>query len=128
MKKTSKIVALLLAVCMLLTMVFSAAAEGVDTSKNLLADGRTIIRVALTGDPGTFDPFDTGYANAITEIMTAVREGLFYVDPETLELKGQLAESVEVSEDAKTYTVKLYDYIYDSEGNHLTAEDVKLSI
>lgn len=125
MKKTSKIVALLLAVCMLLTMAFSAAAETVDTSKNLLADGRTIIRVVLTGDPGTFDPFDTGYANAITEIMTAVREGLFYVDPETLELKGLLAESVEVSEDAKTYTVKIYDYIYDSEGNHMTAEDVK---
>lgn len=125
MKKLRKLLALILSVSMLLTMGISASAEEVDTSKNLLDDGRTIIRVALTGDPGTFDLFDTGYANAITEIMTAVREGLFYVDPETLELKGQLAESCEVSEDALDYTVKLYENIYDSEGNHMTSADVK---
>lgn len=128
MKKTGKILALVLSLCMLLTMAGTAMAETVDTSKNLLDDGRTIVRVALTGDPGTFDPFDTGYANAITEIMTSVREGLCYVDPETLELKGALAEDITVSDDALTYTVKIYDYIYDSEGNHMTASDVKWAL
>ncbi len=128
--KKRKVLALLLTAVMTMTvvqdvMLVSAADDSVDYSSNVLDDGRTIIHVALTGDPGTLDPFDTGDANSVQEIMTPVREGLAYLNPETLELEGRLAESWEVSDDALVYTVKLYDYIYDTAGNQFTAYDVE---
>ena len=42
------------------------------------------------------------------------------------EMEPWLAKSIEKVDDL-TYTVELYDYIYDSKGNHITAEDIVFS-
>ncbi|GHV24418.1 hypothetical protein FACS189498_1570 [Spirochaetia bacterium] len=55
----------------------SAAGSGkVDYSKNLTADGKTFITVALGDDPGTYDPAAFGAIFALDMTMYMLRECL----------------------------------------------------
>jgi len=56
------------------------------------------------------------------QIVRFLYERLLYLTPNGYVRQG--ARSFEVAEDGRTWTVEIYDYIYDSAGNHITAADV----
>lgn len=84
---------------------------------------RDLVTVSASRDNGSFSPFSsTGYG--------AVELGLFqklaYVDSEG-DLRLCALKSYEKTDDL-TYELTLWELIYDSAGNHITAEDVKWSV
>ncbi|GHU66861.1 hypothetical protein FACS189447_08430 [Spirochaetia bacterium] len=100
----------------------NAAGSGkVDYSKNLTDDGKTFITVALGDDPGTYDPAAFGAIFALDMTMYMLRECL--VERVGGKLISQIAKSWNVDSDGLTWHVEIYDYIYDSAGNHFTADD-----
>ena len=106
-----KILSLLLALTMLLGCVCCAS-----------ADQGASITVGLAGDPGNIGPFQG---------MGLGRIGILFTTYEMLMAKDADGEYVPVlmkemtAVDDLTYDVEIYDYIYDQDGNHLTASDIK---
>ena len=84
-------------------------------------------RVRLPGaDPSTMDPHlasDTTSAEYIVEVFS----GLVTISPK-LELTLDMAKSVDVSPDGKTYTFVLRDNVTFHDGRKVTTDDVKWSI
>ncbi|MFP3090304.1 ABC transporter substrate-binding protein [Treponema sp. TIM-1] len=93
----------------------------IDYSKHLTADGKTFVTVALGDDPGTFDPAAFGGIFGLDMTMYMLRECL--VERVGGKLISQIAKSWTVESDNLTWHVEIFDYIYDSAGNHFTADD-----
>ncbi|MDE7287223.1 MAG: ABC transporter substrate-binding protein, partial [Lachnospiraceae bacterium] len=88
---------------------------------------RDVVNVGIEGDPGELSPFgptNTGRKDTLNNIY----QGLAHVI--NGEIVGVLFDEYEWGgEDEHPYfEMHLYDYIYDSAGNHLTANDVKFSL
>lgn len=83
------------------------------------------LNMGLLLEPPGLDPFHQA-ADARIRVTVLVYQGLFYeaADGEAVPL---LAESYEVSEDGKTYTIKLRSGVKFHTGKEMTAEDVKYS-
>ena len=81
-----------------------------------------ILRVDIQGEPPTLDPNKAQDSNSLT-VLRALHRPLVYIDPETLEPVPALAESWEISEDAKTLTFTLKDAQY-SNGDPIVAGDL----
>lgn len=96
-------------------------AASAKTLPHVDANGKTYITVALGDDPGTLDPAVYGAIMGIDAVAPMVRESLYERDGDLI---PQLAKSMKVGADNLTYQVEIYDYIYDSAGNHFTADDV----
>ena len=60
-------------------------------------------------------------------IISALYEGLVLKNPETLEIEPAIAKSWEISDDGKTYTFYLRDNAQWSNGDPITAEDIRWS-
>jgi peptide/nickel transport system substrate-binding protein/microcin C transport system substrate-binding protein len=86
----------------------------------------TLYRNCL-GEPDTFNPINAsdGYSRDVYE---NVMQGLLRVNPETYQYEPELAERYEVSKDFLTYTFHLDKDAKWSDGQPVTAEDVKFSI
>lgn len=65
--------------------------------------------------------------SASSDVNSKLYLGLVTLDEETGEIIGQIADSWDVSEDGLTYTFHLRDDIVWSDGEPLTAEDVKFT-
>lgn len=89
------------------------------------ANGKTFVTVALEDDPGSMNPYGSGASKPRQVVLEGIFEGMFCIQGTGGEVKPVLAESYEISEDGYTYTIKLKDYVVDSEGNKFTAHDVK---
>ena len=87
---------------------------------NLAAE--QILNVDIAGEPPTLDPNKAQDSNSLT-VLRALHRPLVYIDPETLEPVPALAESWEISEDAKTLTFTLKDAQY-SNGDPIVAGDL----
>ena len=109
-----KILAMLLA----LAMVFSFSAYA-------FADEEPIVlHVAQDNDPGSLAPYGTeGPRNVPTNM---IYQSLGNIAPDKSEFMLVLAKSLEEVEN-NVYDIEIYDYITDSEGNHMTADDVVFS-
>ena len=140
--KQSRLLALLLAFGMLV-MLFSgcsstgtgggtpsesvpASEPGVSESAQQTGDGTVSeVTIGLEKDAGTLAPFaHVNFGNV--EVFDGIYERLCIINADgsyTL----NLMESVEEI-DELTYHIKIHDNIYDSAGNHITAEDVAFSI
>lgn len=80
----------------------------------------------ISADGGTFDPY-AGFTNwGMILVGDLMFQHLIRVDSQG-EIHYELAKSVEKVDDL-TYTITLWDCIYDSMGNQLTANDVVWSI
>jgi ABC-type transport system substrate-binding protein len=132
MKRTLKMVPfakVAIAAGLLITMAAFAYAGGGSqsststsgASRNRTADGRTVITVALGDDPGTLDPALYGGILGLDATVTMIRESLYERDGVLI---PQIAKGHTVDPDNLTYHVEIYDYVYDTAGNHLTADDV----
>ena len=114
-----KFFALVLVLCMVMSLAITAnAAEGNDADGNGRADK---VVFAATRQYTSLVPFlnPSAYTAAVFESL-----GSFVNYGE--DFQGLLMESWDYDGD-RTYTVKLYENIHDSEGNPITADDVVFS-
>jgi len=88
-----------------------------------LADEQ-ILRVDIAGEPPTLDPNKAQDSQSLT-VLRALHRPLVYIN-DKLEIIDSLAESHEVSADAKTFTFKLRDAKY-SNGDPIVAGDLVYS-
>lgn len=80
----------------------------------------TVVYVSVNdGDPGTLDPFATASSAYLQSVMQ-IYDHLLDMD-DNGDLVGSLAK--EWTREGDTLTFTLYDNIYDTAGNHFTAED-----
>jgi peptide/nickel transport system substrate-binding protein len=82
------------------------------------------LRYGLSSAPTCSDPAQGG-SNQTIYVTRQVVDSLTDQDPQTGEITPWLAESWEVSPDAKSFTFKLKDGVTFSDGTPLTAESVK---
>ena len=82
---------------------------------------RDTITIAGSSDGGTFNPFARG--GGFGAINMCIFQKLINVDSEG-NIKLCALKSYEKKDDL-TYELELWDCIYDSAGNHITAEDIK---
>jgi oligopeptide transport system substrate-binding protein len=98
----------------------TAAAPTVAPSESNLADEQ-IIRWPLIQDPATLDP-NLAQDSQSTAVLVSLNRGLVYIDKD-LKVVPSLAESWEISADAKTFTFHLRDAKY-SNGDPIVAGDL----
>jgi oligopeptide transport system substrate-binding protein len=99
-----------------------STAPSTEPSSGLAAD--QVIRIALPGEPPTLDPSPAQDANSLA-VLRALHRPLVYIN-EKLEVVPALAESWDVSDDAKTLTFHLRDAKY-SNGDPIVAGDLVYS-
>lgn len=95
------------------------------------APGEKVVRIAATSDPGSLGTFDEGSSSGRWNVLSYTYETLL-----SLEADGSygymLAKSYKKLPEKSTpthvvYEIELYDYIKDSQGNPITADDVVFS-
>ncbi|MDB9526701.1 ABC transporter substrate-binding protein [Oscillatoria sp. CS-180] len=107
---------------LLLAAVIAISLKACDLSQFTTAEAATSrIVFSSLGDPKTFNPtLSQEYPN----IFLYTFQGLTSRDGETGELIPLLAESWDISENGKTYTITLRENLRWSDGEPLTADDV----
>jgi ABC-type transport system substrate-binding protein len=90
------------------------------------AQGGSMI-VTYKDDVSTLDPA-IGYDWQNWSMIKSLFDGLMDYEPGTTELRPDLAESYEISEDGLVYTFSLRDGVTFHNGRPMTAEDVKYSL
>lgn len=123
MKK--KIVSALLCVAMIATMVAGCGSKSDSDSKSTAAS-KSELNIAIAANPPSLDP-PTVNANVTGGIGIHIYEALFQMD-ENYEPQPVLAESYEVSDDGKVYTIKLRQGVKFHNGEEMTADDVVASM
>lgn len=100
----------------------AAATETPEVVEPAIADKVT---VAIGADPADLSPF-TGMSMGRIAVLKTIYE--YFLEPDQMgePAAPMLAKSVEQTGE-KTYVVTLFDYIYDSAGNHITAADAAWS-
>jgi ABC-type transport system substrate-binding protein/nitrate/nitrite transporter NarK len=85
-------------------------------------EGPNTICVGINSDPGSLNPF-SGSGNGVNSTFPVIYEAL--ADPQWNcgPIEGVIAKEWEKVGDL-TYHIKIHDYVYDSAGNHITADDV----
>ena len=107
----------------------ATAASGETTAESTAAvEGGTLKLSVTTGDGSTSDDkIPTPWYNRIMATNLMFR-ALFIADSDLTNPQPDLAESVEISEDSLVYTITMKEGLKWSDGEALTAEDVKWSI
>src|SRR5690625_6811466 len=96
-------------------------------SKNVNeVDYKDELHVAITAQPPTLDPSMT-VSQVALNAASNIFETLFTLN-EQYEPVPMLAESVDISDDGKTYTIKLREGIKFHNGKEMTSEDVVASM
>lgn len=85
-----------------------------------------IFHMGNGSDPQSLDPY-VATDSSSSQIMWALHEGLVGINPYTLEADPGIAERWEVSEDGLTYRFYLNKDARWSNGEHISAEDVRWS-
>ena len=126
MKK--KIVSALLCVAMIATMVTGCGgSKSSSTSGNADSTAKQFeINAAIAANPPALDPH-TVNANVTGGIGIHIYEALFQMD-ENYEPQPVLAESYEMSDDGKEYTIKLRQGVKFHNGDEMKADDVVASM
>lgn len=132
-----KLIALLLAVCVMLGMLAGCASSDTTTDQTTTTDGDT--STTETTDTGEINylRLETGLNDTLSALKPLSTAGytttwcylcdtLMKLNTETGEYEPSLAEKVEVSDDGLVYTVTLGDH-YFHDGTPITADDVIFS-
>ena len=98
---------------------------GGDVEGEIVGTGAQELTIGITSDIGSFYPGGAGQAPVKVKRVMCY-ETLFFKDNDDV-FYPVLAKSYEKTGDA-TYTIELFDYIKDSQGNHMTAEDIVFSV
>lgn len=100
--------------------------SGADTDDSTATSYKDTLTWAQGADVTSLDPHQ-GKETPAVEVTCQIFDTLVVVDPETNEIKGQIAESWEQTDDL-TYVFKIRQGIKFHDGSDLTAEDVKFSL
>lgn len=134
-----KLITLLLAACMLLTLAACGGtsdeppAGGNDTpgtqdtpgsSGTTTEDGKVVLNIGISTAPSNISPF-TSFTNR-QPVQNYLYENLMARDPDG-NWYGIIAKDW-TTEDNITYDIEIYDYVYDNAGNQIKAEDVAYSL
>lgn len=114
-----------LALLVLLTLLSTALLSTPGCGKPPEADNTVGKRVLTFAVSEGLDSLDPSGATAMVDfrIINALFKGLLEINPETMEVRGCVAESWDVSDDGLIYTFTLRDDVLWSNGDKLTAED-----
>lgn len=88
--------------------------------------GETEVRVGINIDPGDLSPWPVNNNGRLT-VLANVYETLGQSYDDGGPMKYVLMKDCQLLEDGYTYHITLFDSIYDTAGNHLTASDVEFS-
>lgn len=99
----------------------------VETSTTAVPAPGGTVRMGAVGQPRFVLPILAQTNDTDMDLSRLVYSGLLTATPDGT-LTGDLAESVQVAEDGKTYTVKLRQHIRWHDGEPFTADDVLLTI
>lgn len=135
--KTRKTLALLLSIAMMCSLFVGCGSSGngsTDTPDTKISetgsataaqnDDKSVTISVQDGDPGTLDPFAPTDSSR-SQTLLQVYDMLFHYDANG-QMVGVLAKDYE--REGRVYTVHLYENIYDTQGNHFTANDVAYCI
>ncbi|MDO5732265.1 MAG: ABC transporter substrate-binding protein [Eubacteriales bacterium] len=121
---------LAVAVILILSFVFrtsvSLASEATETATDasgIVHGGKMV--VAVSQEPDFLDPH-RAVAAGTKEILHAIYEGLLRVNSEG-QFENELAESIELSDDGKSYEIELKSGVLFHNGHELDSEDVVYS-
>lgn len=94
-------------------------------------NGEKVVKIAYTSDPGSLGTFDEGSSSGRWTVLAYTYENLIYMDGNG-QYNGILAKDWKKNEEQSTdgnavWDVEIYDYITDTDGNHITADDVVFS-
>lgn len=108
------------------TEAATMAAPTADANRKTTASGERYdkISIGMISDPKDLSPISLGGSNSQLYIFYSIYEPLF--DYRDNNYEPILAKGYKEIDDTH-WQVELYDYIYDSEGNHITADDVVYS-
>ena len=85
------------------------------------------ITVAIEGEPASMDPaFDYDFVSGLS--VSSITEGLLEFCDDDTKLCPQLAESWTVSDDGKTYTLKIRQGVKFHDGSTMSVDDVVFSL
>lgn len=113
-----KMLAILLTACLMLgCFTMTSSAESVHVPE---------LVVGIAYDVATLTPWDSASSGRLNLMQTVYEYMAYYDSTKDCGMNGILMESYEKL-DVYTSRVKIYDYIYDSAGNHMTADDVVFS-
>mgnify|MGYP002624492216 CR=1 FL=1 len=129
-----KVLSIVLTFALLLSVFGAALADSEYDHVTAAADyadhvvnGKTVVKVGIESDPGTMDPYTTGSSNGKNAtIKSCVYQYLGMIQGVGGPLAGELAKEWNQVGPA-TYDIELYDYIKDTAGNAITADDVVFS-
>lgn len=120
------------------TTTAPAAADAATTAPTVEADtpapaapGEKVVRIAASSDPGSLGTFDEGSSSGRWNVLSYTYETLLSLEPDG-SFGSMLAKSYKKLPEKSTpthvvYEIELYDYIKDSAGNPITADDVVFS-
>jgi oligopeptide transport system substrate-binding protein len=111
------------ALALMLGMTSARAEDAVDPN----AKQGGAITITYKDDVATLDPA-IGYDWQNWSMIKSLFDGLMDYEPGTTQLRADLAESYEISEDGTVFTFKLRPGVKFHNGREMTAEDVKYSI
>ncbi|MGL9813794.1 MULTISPECIES: ABC transporter substrate-binding protein [Enterococcus] len=120
---------LAVALCMLLLLAGCGSSGGkkaADGDKNAASAKKEDLRIAISANPPSLDA-QIANSNITAQIGYHIFEPLFAMD-ENFEPQPVLADSYEVSEDGKEYTIKLLKGVKFHNGKEMTADDVVASL
>lgn len=103
----------------------SSTEESTEGGGEASADGTLVI--GTTEKPSTIDPAEA-YELMASNLLYNTADTLVQLEPGTGEAAPGLAESWEISDDARTYTFTLREGVTFHDGSDLTSEDVKWSL
>ena len=112
------------------TAAATTAAAGTETAAPA-GDQEKVVKIAYTSDPGSLGTFDEGSSSGRWTVLAYTYENLIYMGGDG-EYYGILAKNWAKNEAESTPTnvvwdIELYDYIKDTAGNNITADDVVFS-
>lgn len=106
----------------------SGTSSGTQTSTGTEASSDMVksVTLGMNVQVSTLDPWN-GASTGTIYIQEALHDSLFHAQALGEPIKSVIGKSYEVSDDNQTITVEIYDYVHDSAGNKITASDVAWS-
>ncbi len=105
----------------------TTASSGETESAESEYTGSKDLVVGIPGNPDSLSPFISMSTGRMYMLLVCYESLGYFTDSTYSDYKFQLVESYEVNDEMTEYTIHLYDNIYDTDGNHFTADDVVYS-
>ncbi len=86
-----------------------------------------VINVGISADITNYFPWQSRGSGGWEAVIGGIYQTLLDYYPETDSYEPALMKSYTMADDGLSMDCEIFDYIYDSEGNHITADDVVFS-